>query len=105
MTTSLIVALLVLLPWFWYHNLRIRENAIRHAQQTCRREGYQLLDETVSLQAMRPCRNRHGRMALQRTYRFEYSECNTDRKQGFIIMLGAEMVTLGLAEAEATRLN
>lgn len=92
MTTSLIVALLVLLPWFWYHNLRIRENAIRHAQQTCRREGYQLLDETVSLQAMRP-------------YRFEYSECNTDRKQGFIIMLGAEMVTLGLAEAEATRLN
>ena len=98
----LVLALLGLITWFWHHNLRIREQAIRVARQACQRQGYQLLDETVNLQNLRPRRDARGHVALLRTYRFDYSAQAIDRRQGFVIMLGHHVQALGLAADDNT---
>lgn len=97
MTEMTLVAVAAAIAWFWYSSLRAREHAAQAAAEACRRQDLQFLDDTVALQRLAVTRDHYGHVALRRTYRFEYSEVGNDRQQGFIIMIGARVETVGLA--------
>lgn len=83
--------------WFWQQSLRARELAIHSAEELCRRQGLQLLDGTVVLNALRLRRTARGHIALQRTYQFDYSRDGDLRQQGFVLLLGLRLESVGLA--------
>jgi len=96
------LALVALALWYWFSSLRARERAAAAAAETCRRQDLQFLDDTVALQRLGLARTPGGQLAWQRTYRFEYSETGTARAQGFVVMIGDSVQTVGLAPAERT---
>ncbi|OOZ39453.1 hypothetical protein BOW53_11610 [Solemya pervernicosa gill symbiont] len=101
-STPLLIIALMLALLFWKSALRALERAKSAAQATCKSQGVQLLDSTVSLQSIRLARSTSGRVTLQRNYRFEYSADGVERQQGFIIVSGQQVESIGLApEASA----
>ncbi len=87
-----------LIVWFWYDTNRAREAGIRAAQESCAREGVQLLDGTVVFRSLRVARNENGRLALRRVYDFEYSGSGNDRYRGTVMLLGTDVVMLDVSE-------
>lgn len=92
----LLLALLGLLAWLWQNSLRARESATRAARDACQQQHFQLLDGSVALQRFRPGRLANGRLSLQRTFLFSYSENGLERKTGFVIMSGNHIEQVGL---------
>lgn len=92
---SAIVAL-VLAGLFWTDSLRARERALAAGRRACERYGVQLLDETVQFARLRLARDDEGRLRLQRTYTFEFSDTGDNRRHGAIVMLGGELGDLRL---------
>ncbi len=97
MTELALVAAAAAIGWYWYSSLRAREQAAQAAAEACRRQNLQFLDDTVALQRLALTRDHYGHLALRRSYRFEYSQIGNDRQQGFIIVVGARVETVGLA--------
>jgi hypothetical protein len=92
----LALALLVAGAYLWVDSLRAREHAVAAGRAACARYGVQLLDETVSFTRLRLGRDDEGRLRLRRTYLFEFSETGDNRRQGAIVMLGAQLEHLQL---------
>lgn len=84
------------LAWAWHSNLRAREQANSAALETCRHNAAQLLDGTVAFRGLRPVRGDEGRLQLQRTYVFDYSQDGVTRRQGFVIVVGDTVASIGL---------
>ena len=80
----------------WTDSLRARERAVRAGRSACERYGLQFLDDTVSFARMRLARNEDGELRIARTYTFEFSDTGNNRRQGAIVMLGAEVQDLHL---------
>ena len=91
----LLIALGLLL-WFWANTLRVRELAIKTARETCARQHLQFLDATVVLHRLSLQRESSGKLTLQRTFLFAYSDNGEDRRTGFIVMLGNHVEQVGL---------
>jgi hypothetical protein len=81
---------------FWVDSLRARERALAAGRAACERYGLQLLDETVAVSALRLARNAEGRLRLRRVYAFEFSDTGNNRRQGSVVVLGAEVEDLHL---------
>lgn len=105
MTNLIILLLLGLAVWFWYDSLRTRERAIRAAAQACREIGAQLLDQTVSLENLKPTRNKRGSMALRRIYGFDFTVAGYERRRGRAIMLGQVLEQVQIDEVEGTTID
>ncbi len=86
------IFLLGAIVWLWLDSLKVREAAVRAAREVCAAEGLQLLDFTVAIAGLKLARDRHGRLALQRSYQFEYSDTGDNRLKGSLVMLGHRMV-------------
>ncbi len=88
--SSLVIALalILLLVWFWQDSLRARGLAISAARKACRDVDVQWLDQTVSLQSLRPVRHPGGGWILRRRYRFEFSEDGVTRREGYVALEG-----------------
>ena len=71
----------------WYHVLRLRERATRHARNLCERHGVQLLDDSVALHRLQVVWRR-GALHVMREYRFETSRGGDDRQPASIRLLG-----------------
>ncbi|HEY4645332.1 MAG TPA: DUF3301 domain-containing protein [Steroidobacteraceae bacterium] len=98
MWLSLFLAIAALLAaWVWHATLRAREYANRIAAETCRKLNVQFLDGTVAFTRMRPARDVTGRLALRRSYVFDYTEDGLTRRQGFVILRGGDLEAVGLA--------
>jgi len=95
----LVAGLLGALTWAWYANMAARERANHAARETCAREQLVMLDGTVALARAWLRRDRDGRLRLERTYSFEYTDDGYRRLQGFVVMLGRQVATVGLAAA------
>lgn len=95
-----VAGLLAGLVWAWYATMAAREQANRAAREACGRQQLQMLDGTVALARAWPKRDRNGRLRLERTYAFEYTDDGHRRLQGFVIMLGRHVAAVGLAAAE-----
>jgi hypothetical protein len=93
-------ALLVLgLLLLWWHSaIQARERARDLARNFCQRQGWQLLDQTVALDSMRPIRN-VDRWQWRRRYRFDFSPDGGQRRRGELLMLGMRLERI-IAEIE-----
>lgn len=87
---SVFIVLLILaaLVYFWLDSMKSRERAIQAAHIACREIDVQLLDQTVSLQSIKPARNRRGNFTFKRIYGFDFSIDGNERRQGRAIMVG-----------------
>lgn len=85
-----IVSVVILggLFWLWLDSTRVHEIAVERARKHCHVNEVQFLDDTVSLANIKPTRDKDGRLTLERTYTFEYSDTGNNRRRGSIIMLG-----------------
>ncbi|MDQ5878897.1 MAG: hypothetical protein QG638_1631, partial [Pseudomonadota bacterium] len=93
---SLSILVLGLLAWLWHDSLKAREAGVREARAACADEDLQLLDDTVAIRSFRPARDDAGRLRLQRTYAFEYSDTGDNRRQGSVTLLGQDVVMVSL---------
>ncbi len=85
--------LLVLLGgWLIWDTLKARESANGAMRAACEERGLLFLDDTVSLQSVRPVRDDDGRVRLRRVYRFQYSDTGHNRRNGTITLV-ADFVT------------
>lgn len=82
--------------WFWHDSLGARERANEAAMETCRRTGAALLDGTVAFRRLQPVRIGGGSLQLRRTYVFDYTRDGVTRQQGFVLMTGRTVETVGL---------
>ena len=93
---SLSILVLGALGWLWYDSLTAREAGVREARSACADEGLHLLDDTVAIRRLRLERDDAGRIGLQRTYAFEYSDTGDNRRQGSVTLFGQDVVLVSL---------
>ncbi|MHB1677304.1 MAG: DUF3301 domain-containing protein [Sulfuriferula sp.] len=91
MIDLLLLLLLAALVWFWFDSLRALEIARSAGKRACSNAAVQFLDDTVSGIGLALARDESGRLALHRTYRFEFSETGNSRREGHLTMLGAKI--------------
>jgi len=91
------------IAWFWQSSLAARDSANIAAAEACERLSLQLLDGTVAFARMSLVRNRSGRLALRRTYVFDYTADSIARRQGFVVLLSQQVESVGYAPGEADR--
>ena len=89
------VALIAAVVWLWRESLRAREAATGAGRRICAANDVQFLDETVALARMNLAWN--GRVALVRSYRFDYSTDGADRAAGLVVVLRGAIVHVQLA--------
>lgn len=94
MTQGFVLLLFIATGWYWYDSMRARELALRIGHDACARDGLQLLDDTVQCIKLRLARNEAGRVRLQRTYRFEFSDTGLNRRDGSIVLRGTDIESL-----------
>jgi hypothetical protein len=82
--------------WFWQDSLRVRDAANAAAMEACERMSLQFLDGTVAFSKLQPVRDA-GRLRLRRTYVFDYTANSVGRLQGFVVLLGRHLETVGFA--------
>lgn len=94
--TSALFALIAfgLGAWAWSSAQAAHQSARLHGMRACKDAGVQWLDQAVQLERVRLRRDRHGRMALERWYRFEYSRDGESRHAGRLILLGQQLTGL-----------
>lgn len=92
----LFLLLLAALGWFWFDSLRALEVARNTGKRACSDANVQFLDDTVANIGLALVRDKSGRRALRRTYRFEFSETGNSRLEGRLTLLGdkIESVTM-----------
>lgn len=100
---SLIVLCLAgAMAWFWQDSLAARESANAAAMDACTRLGLQFLDGTVAFARLGLTRE-GGRLKLRRTYVFDYTANSIERRQGFVLLTGAWVESVGYAPGEGER--
>lgn len=88
------------IAWFWQDSLAARERANAAAVEACERLNLQFLDGTVAFARLQFVRGRSGTMQLRRTYVFDYTANSIERRQGFIVLTGRRVDTVGYARDE-----
>jgi hypothetical protein len=87
--------------WFWHASMAARERANGAAREACERLRLVMLDGTVSIVRLWFRRDAGGRLRIERTYGFEYSDDGYRRLRGFIVTLGPRVTSVGLAAARS----
>lgn len=82
--------------WLWLDSLKARDAAMTATRTACEREGLQLLDDTVAIAGIRMARDGEGRLVLQRTYAFEYSDTGDNRRRGSVVLMGHRVTILNV---------
>jgi hypothetical protein len=88
--------------WFLQDSLGARERANAAAMEACRRLSLQFLDGTVAFARLSLVREQ-GQLAIRRTYVFDYTANSIERRQGFVILLGRHVESVGYAPGEERR--
>ncbi len=83
--------------WFWHDSLGVRERANQAAMEACQELQLQFLDGTVAFARLWPARGVGGRLTLRRTYVFDYTADSIARRQGFVVLLGTRVESVGFA--------
>lgn len=90
------IAGVLVLAWFWLDSLKARDGAVLAARKACMSEGLQFLDESMSVDSVRPMRDDGGTLRLRRVYSFEYSDTGNNRRPGCVVMLGYRVLMLNI---------
>jgi hypothetical protein len=91
-----LLAALLAAAWYWHDALAARELANEAAAEACRGSGASLLDGTVAFRRIQAVRTDGGPLRLRRTYVFDYSRDGYSRQQGFVILTGRAVDSVGL---------
>jgi hypothetical protein len=94
---SLVLTLLiVLIGWWWVRARDLKELVQQTVQRRCEALSLSLLDQTIALRRLRLARNARGQWALLRTYQFDFSATGEDRYQGYVEVLGRQVLKIHL---------
>lgn len=95
------------LAYAWWNASRAAtEHAIEIGREACRAAGVQLLDQTVHAVGLRLRRRQDGRLGLERSFHFEYSDDGVERHRGRMVFHGSRLVSFsGPAPAVAAGLK
>lgn len=96
----LVIVIVVAVGWLWNDTLKAREQMLARCRRACSELNMQLLDETVAVHRVGLGRTTRGRIALRRTYDFEFSADGADRWPGRAILLGRRLETLQMETPE-----
>jgi len=83
--------------WFWQDSLAAREAANDAAVDACQRLALQFLDGTVAFAGLSFMRGANGRLGFRRTYVFDYTANSIERHQGFVVLAGRKVESIGYA--------
>ncbi len=86
--------------WFWQDSLAARESANRAAKEACERLSLQFLDGTVAFARLALVRVGGGSLKLRRTYVFDYTATSIERRQGFVLLTGRQVESVGYAPGD-----
>lgn len=89
--------------WFLQDSLAARESANIAAMEACKRLSLQFLDGTVAFARLKFTRGERGQLAIRRTYVFDYTAHSIERRQGFVILVGRNVESVGYAPGEERR--
>lgn len=94
-----IIFAVAFIGWFWIDSLKARETAIAICRDACVVRDLQLLDQTVALRRLGIAWGSEG-VRWRRVYRFEFSEEQVTRRDGYLVLRGArlEELSFGLPE-------
>jgi hypothetical protein len=95
------VALAAVIALFWHSSLAARELANRVAAETCTNANVQMLDGTVAIHRLRLVRGGDAPLAWQRIYVFDYTDDGYSRRQGFVVLTGDALDSVGLGPRAA----
>jgi hypothetical protein len=96
----MMVMLAAAVLWFWQDSLAARESANAAAMDACRHLGLQFLDGTVAFARVALVREA-GWLKLRRTYVFDYTASSIERRQGFVLLTGRRVESVGYAPGDA----
>jgi Protein of unknown function (DUF3301) len=102
-TALVLVIVAAAIAWFWQDSLAARERANAAAIEACERLALQFLDGTVAFARIGWSRGSSGSIALRRTYVFDYTANSIERLQGFVVLTGHRVETVGYAPGESAR--
>ena len=97
------LALLIIasvIAWFWQDSLGARERANAAAIEACERLSLQFLDGTVAFARLQFLRGTGSLFDLRRTYVFDYTANSIERRQGFVVLTGRRVDSVGFARGE-----
>ena len=95
-TLLALLAAMLATAWFWHDSLGAREAANAAALETCQGTGAMLLDGTVAFRRIEAVRVLGGSLGLRRTYVFDYTRDGATRQQGFVVVTGRIVDSIGL---------
>ena len=96
--TAILLAAAVV--WFWQDSLAARESANAAAKEACNRLSLQFLDGTVAFARLALVRVDGGALKLRRTYVFDYTATSIERRQGFVLLTGRRVESVGYAPGD-----
>ena len=89
----LVMIALAIGVFVWTSARAAAERAAEVGRAACEAAGVQWLDQTVHASGLRLCRGEDGRLGLERSFRFEYSEDGADRHVGRLVLRGERLVS------------
>lgn len=97
LTPLFLLGLLGALAWYIASGLKARELGVAAARRLCQEEGLQFLDDSVAANGVRLTRRDDGRLSLQRSFGFEFSDNGNNRLPGLVSLVGDTVTLLRLA--------
>jgi Protein of unknown function (DUF3301) len=101
-TALALLILVAAIAWFWQDSLAARERANAAAMEACGRLSLQFLDGTVAFARLQVLRGTHSLFALRRTYVFDYTANSIERRQGFVVLTGRRVDSVGYERDEGS---
>jgi hypothetical protein len=95
-----VILLAAAVVWFWQDSLAARESANRAAKEACDRLSLQFLDGTVAFARLALVRIDGGALKIRRTYVFDYTATSIERRQGFVLLTGRWVESVGYAPGD-----
>lgn len=92
--TIAVLTLIAAVLSFWWQSDKIKRQVLRQLILVCRRQGLQLLDQTMVLRGLWLQRNPAGTLAIRRRYLFEFASTGEARYKGRVVLLGRHIVSL-----------
>ena len=93
MPTLLVLMICAAIGVAWWSAARgAAERAGELGREACDAAGVQWLDQTVHASGLRLRRGEDGRLGVERSFRFEYSDDGRDRHVGRLVLRGGRLV-------------
>jgi len=83
-----------LVGYYWWNSWKFKGRALGLTLEHCSQLNLQLLDQSMVIRGIWPERNAGGKMALRRTYQFEFTSTGEQRYMGQIILTGMKLKSI-----------